>query len=147
MSSGEHLAESGLEGVEGIAEAQQHQRAARAQARPLAKEQRGPACPRRWRAPARPFHPFQPQADPQLLSARQWGAARRDTGLSPGSPELGASSFCSDIIGIDGKKQESQESPSSLRASPGRNEHSPSPTAFALLPAPRVTMATTVTSR
>ena len=128
----------------GALQAQRRQRAATAQARPLAKEQRGPACPRRWGAPARPS---QPQADSQQLSAQQRGAAHRDAVLSPDSPEMGVSSFSLDMIGIDSEKQESQESPSSLRASPGRSEHSPSPAACALLPAPRVTMATTVTSR
>ena len=117
---------------------------------PVPAGSHGPSCapwPRSRRAlPARgtgellppPFLPSQPQADPQQPCARQRGAACRDTVLSPGSPELGASSVPLDMIGIDDEKQESR---CSLHASPGRTEHGPSPAAFALLPASCVTMA------
>ena len=105
---------------------------------PLAKKREDPACPQHWVASARPFLPSQPQADPQQPCARQRGAACRDTVLSPGSPELGASSVPLDMIGIDDEKQENR---CSLHASPGRTEHGPSPAAFALLPASCVTMA------
>lgn len=73
------------------------------------------------------------QSDPQ-----QWEAMHRDMVLSPGSPELGAFLFPLDMFGIDSEKQENQ---CSLHTSPSRTEHSPSPVALALLPAPRVTMA------
>ena len=118
-------------------QAQRCQQAATAQPRPPGQGAEGP-CPWRLWSPCVPPPPLSAAGRPPAALCLAAGSPCRDMVLSPGSPELGASSVPLDMIGIDDEKQESR---CSLHASPGRTEHGPSPAAFALLPASCVTMA------
>ena len=84
-------------------------------------------------APACPFFPSQPLADPQHPSARRRGAARRDPLLSPCSPESGDFRFLLDMLRIGG---EHLESPCSLCTSPGRTDTRSEPGSLCSAPSP-----------